>query len=76
MSQGAVWEGEREGPMKNRIQELRKKKGVSQQKCAEDVGISIRTLQRYEKGHLGSLEYIKKLADYFNVHIDELERKG
>ena len=59
--------------MKNRIQELRNNKGVTQQQCADDVGISLRTLQRYEDGRLGGIAYLKRLAEYFGVSIDELE---
>lgn len=58
--------------MTNRIKELRNKKGVSQQKCADDVGISIRTLQRYESGYLGGIEYMQKLAEYFGVTLNEM----
>ena len=66
--------GERIGEyaMKNNIRDLRIKMGVSQQKCADEIGISIRTLQRYEQGYLGGIEYIKKIADYFHVSLDEL----
>ena len=58
--------------MKNNIRELRNEKGISQQRCADDIGISRRTLQRYEKGSLGGIEYLKKIADYFHVSLDEL----
>ena len=58
--------------MRNKIRELRIKKGISQQQCADDIGISRRTLQRYEKGSLGGIEYLKKIADYFHVSLDEL----
>ena len=58
--------------MKNNIRELRIKKGISQQQCADDTGISIRTLQRYEKGSLGGIEYLVKIADYLDVTFDEL----
>ena len=66
--------GERIGEyaMKNNIRELRNEKGISQQRCADDIGISRRTLQRYEKGSLGGIEYLKKIADYFHVSLDEL----
>ena len=66
--------GERIGEyaMKNNIRELRNEKGISQQRCADDIGISRRTLQRYEKGSLGGIEYLKKIADYFKVSLDEL----
>lgn len=58
--------------MENNIRKLRIKMGVSQQQCAEDIGISLRTLQRYEKGYLGGIEYLKKIANYFNVSLDDL----
>ena len=58
--------------MENNIRKLRIEMGISQQKCADDIGISIRTLQRYEQGYLGGIEYLKKIADYFNVSLDDL----
>ncbi len=58
--------------MENNIRDLRIKMGLSQQKCADEIGISIRTLQRYEQGYLGGIEYLKKIADYFDVSLDEL----
>lgn len=58
--------------MKNRISELRKEKGISQQKCADDLGISLRTLQRYEKGETENLSCFIKMATYFGVELEEL----
>ena len=58
--------------MGNIIRDLRIKMGLSQQKCADEIGISKRTLQRYEKGMLGNIEYLKKIALYFDVSLDEL----
>ncbi len=58
--------------MKNRIQELRNNMGVSQQQCADDIGIPLRTFQRYENGTLIGLERLKKIAEYFHVSIDDL----
>jgi transcriptional regulator with XRE-family HTH domain len=58
--------------MGNIIRDLRIKKRLSQQKCADEIGISKRTLQRYEQGSFGNIEYLKKIAVYFNVSLDEL----
>ncbi len=58
--------------MENRIKELREARKISQQKCADDLGISPRTLQRYEKGETENLSYFVKLAEYFGVEIEEI----
>ena len=58
--------------MENQIKELRQSRGISQQKCADDLGISIRTLQRYEKGETENLTHFVKLADYLQVELDDL----
>ena len=60
--------------MGNILRELREMRGISQQKCAEDTGISLRTWQRYERDGFGCLEYLKRIAEYFGVTIDELEK--
>ena len=52
--------------------EWRLKKGLSQQQCADEIGLSLRTLQRYEQGSLGGIKYLKKIANYFDVSLDEL----
>lgn len=59
--------------MGNRLKELRERKGISQQLCADEVGISVRTLQRYEHGKPGCIEYLIKLAKYYSVSLDYLE---
>ncbi len=58
--------------MPNKVKMLRQSKNISQQKCADQIGISKRTLQRYESGKIGNLEYYKKIANYFNVPIEEI----
>ena len=58
--------------MENAIKRIRMERGISQQKCAEDVGMSLRTLQRYEKGEPIGVENYRKLAAYFEVTMDEL----
>ena len=58
--------------MENQIKELRQSRGISQQKCADDLGISMRTLQRYEKGETENLTHFIKLANYLNVDLEAL----
>lgn len=56
-----------------RIKELRKKKGISQQRLATDLNTTQNTISRYETGERepGIVELIK-MADYFNVSVDYL----
>ena len=56
------------------LRKLRKEKGMSQQKCADEIGISLRTLQRYEKGKYGYAEYLIKIAEYFEVSFDDIKK--
>ena len=52
-----------------RLKELRKEKGVTQSVVADEAGLSIKTIYRYEKDRVKrcELETIKKLADYYGV---------
>ena len=56
------------------IKELRKKKGWSQQKLAEESGLSFNTITRIEQGIGDSptLKTLVKLADTLGVGLDEL----
>ena len=56
-----------------RLRELRKAKGISQQKLATDLHTNQNTISRYESGDRepGIVELIK-IADYFRVSIDYL----
>ena len=59
--------------MHDKIKQLRKKKGLSQQALADLVGIHITHMNRIENGHyLPSLDVFKKLAEYFEVSPDYL----
>ena len=57
----------------NRIRELRKAKGWSQEKAAQEIGCSWRAIQRWEKGTVtpqwGSVE---ALAKAFGVSTDQI----
>ena len=56
-----------------KIKALRKKKGVSQQKLAEMIGIHITHVSRLENGHYyPSLDVFKKLIEIMEVSADYL----
>ncbi len=57
----------------NRIKQLRKDKGLSQQALAEQIGLHYRTLQNWENGYGEiSIGKAKKLAEYFGVSVGYL----
>ncbi len=59
--------------MGERIKRLRKAAGLSQQKLADELGISIKSIQRYEKNANEPSGYVTKLiATYFAVSTDYL----
>lgn len=55
------------------IQKLRLKRGWSQEQLAEISGLSVRTIQRLERGQPGSLESCNALAAVFEVDLDQLK---
>lgn len=56
-----------------RLKELRKKKGVSQQKLAMDLNVNQNTISRYETGEReADYKTLIMIADYFDVSIDYL----
>lgn len=56
-----------------RLKELRKLKGASQQKIADDLGLERTIYARYESGkRVPPLDKLVLLADYFGVTIDYL----
>lgn len=64
----------------NHIREIRKQKGITQVKMAQDLKITRQTIHAIEKNKYNpSLELALKIIEYFNVPIEEvfyLERKG
>lgn len=55
----------------NRLKKLRLDKGISQEKCAEETGISLSSIKRYEKdGVIGNAYNLKRLSEYFCVEMD------
>ena len=64
----------------NLIKELRKEKNYTQEQLAEKLGVSQRTVSRWETGHnLPDLDILMEMADFYDVDLRELldgERKG
>lgn len=58
----------------NRLQEVRKKKGLSLQQVADAVGVGNNTISRYETGKREpKLEPWQKLADIYGVSVPYLQ---
>lgn len=59
--------------MKTRIQELRKEKGLSQEKLASGLGVTRQTVISLEKEkYVASLELAFKIARFFEKSIEEV----
>jgi y4mF family transcriptional regulator len=60
--------------LSNRLKELRKKSGWSQQKLAEKAGVSYNTITKIEQGAatMPTIQTIIKIADAFGISLDEL----
>ena len=57
-----------------RIRELRTQKGLTQPQLADSIGVSVRTIKRYEFGTNlpKTRETYQKLAEFFDVNINYL----
>ena len=55
------------------IQKLRLQRGWSQEQLAEVSGLSVRTVQRLERGQPGSLESMRALASVFEIDLNRLK---
>lgn len=62
------------------LKELRKDKGITQEQFAEILGVSGRTVSRWETGsNMPDLDILIQIADYYQVEIREIldgERKS
>ena len=57
----------------NKISELRKKQGLSQEELADKVGVARQTISKWELGETSpDLKQSKELSKIFNVSLDEL----
>lgn len=55
------------------VKKLRLQKCWSQEQLSQFSGLSVRTIQRIERGHQASLESLKSLAAVFQININELQ---
>lgn len=52
---------------------LRKRENISQEKLAEEIGVSRQTIAKWEAGEsVPDVIYSSQLADFFDVSLDEL----
>ena len=59
--------------MKNRIEEIRKEKGIRQEEFARSMGVSRQTISSLENGRYNpSILLAYKLAKYFDMTIEEV----
>lgn len=62
------------------LKRLRQKKNISQSKLAKEIGVSLRTIQLYERQDANiPLKNLKKIAEYFELGVRDLylnERVG
>ena len=59
--------------MKNNIKKLRTEKGISQQKLAENLGVSRQTINSIEKGRFDpSLKLTIKIVRFFDKDLEAI----
>ena len=61
--------------MKNKLEEIRKQKGIKQEELADAMGVSRQTISSLENGRYNpSVILAIKLARYFGTNVEELFR--
>jgi transcriptional regulator with XRE-family HTH domain len=58
------------------IKQIRVSKGWSQEQLAQFSGLSVRTIQRIERGHNAGLESLKCIAAVFEIDISRLQKNN
>ena len=59
--------------MKNRIEEIRKEKGILQEELAKSLGVSRQTISSLENGRYNpSIQLAFRIARFFNMTIEEV----
>jgi len=59
--------------LKNRIEEIRKERGIRQEDFAKEMGVSRQTISSLENGRYNpSIMLAYKIAKYFNMTIEEV----
>ena len=57
------------------VRKLRLQRGWSQEQLAQISGLSVRTIQRIERGQNAGLESLKSLASVFDVELSQLQQE-
>ena len=58
-----------------KLQLLRTTKGISQEKLAEELGISKQLISKWEEGNeIPDIQHLMALSDWFDISLDELLR--
>ena len=58
-----------------KLQLLRRTRGISQEKLAEEIGVSRQVISKWEEGNeIPDMYDLMALSDWFNVSLDELLR--
>jgi putative transcriptional regulator len=64
---------QRGGKMKNRLEEIRKERGIKQEELADALEVSRQTIGSLENGRYNpSITLAFKLARYFNMSIEDI----
>jgi transcriptional regulator with XRE-family HTH domain len=58
------------------VRKLRLQRGWSQEQLAQFSGLSVRTIQRIERGQKAGVESLKSLAAVFEIQFDELQQES
>lgn len=59
--------------MKNRLEEIRKQRGITQEQMAEDIEVSRQTIGSLENGRYNpSISLAFKISRYFKMSIEEI----
>ena len=59
--------------LKNRIEVIRKEKGINQEELAKMMGVSRQTISSLENGRYNpSILLAYKIAKYFDMHIEDV----
>lgn len=57
--------------MLHNLKQLRKERGISQQRLADAIGVSQPSINKYENHNIEpEIEVLKRMADYFDTSID------
>lgn len=55
---------------------LRTRAGLSQNELARQTGLNVNDISRFERGHYGHVSKYRRLAEFFEVSVDDLVRNN